>query len=176
GISGTLAQVAVTYLGQMSNSFSIAVTQVSPNFFTANQQGWGQAAAINAKDGTLNTALNPVKVGDYISLFATGEGQTAPGGLDGKVGGSTPAIPLLPVYVTVGRTPAQVQYAGSVPGQVAGLMQVNVKIPNGVQPGGYVPVAIQMGEASSADTVWIAISTNYGPCRVYTSLLVLVQL
>src|SRR5262249_17508820 len=45
GISGTIAQVAVTYQGDTSNSFPIPVTQASPNFFTANQQGWGQAAA-----------------------------------------------------------------------------------------------------------------------------------
>jgi uncharacterized protein (TIGR03437 family) len=160
-ISGILAQVAVTYQDHVSNSFSIAVTTASPSFFTFNQQGWGQAAAINAKDGTVNTAANPTKVGDYVSLFATGEGQTMPGGVDGQLGGSTPPAPLLAVHVTVGGMPAAIQYAGGVPGQVAGLMQVNVRIPDGVQPGGYVPVVIQEGEAGSTpDVVWIAVSGN----------------
>jgi uncharacterized protein (TIGR03437 family) len=161
GISGILAQVSVTYQGQVSNSLSVAVTAASPSFFTANQQGWGQAAAINARDGSLNTAANPLKIGDYVSLFATGEGQTSPGGVDGKLGGSTPSSPVLPVTVTVGGIRAEVQYAGSISGQVAGLMQVNVRIPDGVQPSGYVPVVISMGEAGSAfDTVWIAVSGN----------------
>jgi uncharacterized protein (TIGR03437 family) len=105
--------------------------------------------------------LNPAKIGDYISLFATGEGQTSPAGVDGKLAGFTPTYPILAVYVTVGGIPAQIQYAGSVVGQVAGLMQVNVKIPNGVQPGGYVPVVISMGDAGSvANSVWVAISPN----------------
>jgi uncharacterized protein (TIGR03437 family) len=161
GISGILAQVAVTYEGHVSNSFNVAVTAASPSFFTVNQQGWGQAAATNAANGSVNTAANPVKVGEYISLFVTGEGQTSPGGVDGKLGGSAPATPLLPVTVTIGGIRAMVQYAGSVAGQVAGLMQVNVKIPDGVQPGGYVPIVIQMGEAGGApDVVWIAVSGN----------------
>ena len=43
-------------------------------------------------------------------------------------------------------------------GQVAGLMQVNIRIPNGVQPGGCVPVVLQVGDASTpSDAVWIAV-------------------
>jgi uncharacterized protein (TIGR03437 family) len=49
------------------------------------------------------------------------------------------------VSVTVGGIPATIQYAGGAPGQVAGLMQVNVQIPGGVQPGGYVPVVPASG-------------------------------
>jgi uncharacterized protein (TIGR03437 family) len=78
--------------------------------------------------------------------------------VDGKLGGSTP---LLPVKVTIGGIPASVQYAGGAPGQVAGLIQVNVQIPNGVQPGGYVPVVLQVGDASTTPgAVWIAVSGN----------------
>ena len=84
----------------------------------------------------LNCLLT-VKVGAFISLYATGEGQTSPAGLDGKVDASTPPKPVLPVTVTIGGIPSFVQYAGGVPGQIAGLMQVNVQIPSGVQPGGY---------------------------------------
>lgn len=40
-------------------------------------------------------------------------------------------------------------------------MQVNVMIPDGVQPGGYVPVVLQVGNASTpSDAVWIAVSGN----------------
>jgi uncharacterized protein (TIGR03437 family) len=161
GIGGTTARVTVSYQGRTSSDFTVGVAPTSPSIFTVNQQGWGQAAAINAKDGTVNAATNPLKVGDYISLFATGEGQTWPGEVDGRLGGSTPVNPLLPVAVTIGGIAATVQYAGSVQGQVAGLMQVNVRIPDGVQPGGYVPVVLQVGDVSSApDTVSIAVSAN----------------
>ena len=51
--------------------------------------------------------------------------------------------------------------AGSVPGRIAGLMQVNVRIPSGVEPGGYVPVVLQVGKTSTtSDAVWLAVSAN----------------
>ena len=95
--SGSTARVSVTYQGQVSADFTVPVATAAPNLFTLNQAGWGQAAAINAADGTVNTPANPVKIGGYISLYATGEGQTAPAGVDGKLGGSTATHPVLPV-------------------------------------------------------------------------------
>ncbi|MBZ5617725.1 MAG: hypothetical protein LAQ69_03160 [Acidobacteriia bacterium] len=155
---GSTARMSVTYQGQVSADFTVPMATTAPNLFTSNQAGWGQAAAINAVDGTVNSTVNPVKLGDYISLYATGEGQTIPARVDGKLS-STSARPVLPVGVTVGGIPAFVQYAGGSPGQVAGLMQVNVQIPNGVQPGGYVPVVLQVGDASTTPgAVWVAVS------------------
>jgi trimeric autotransporter adhesin len=148
-VTGTTAQVTVAYQGEVSASFTVPVTTSAPSLFTLNQTGAGQAAAINAMDGTANTAVNPVKIGGYISLYATGEGQTTPTG------------PVLAVRVTVGGMPATVQYAGPAPGQAAGLMQVNIQIPSGVQPGGYVPVVLQVGDASTTPgAVWVAVSGN----------------
>ena len=93
-------------------------------------------------DGTINTAVNSVPIGGFISLYATGWSD-----------------PKLPVIVTVGGIPATVQYAGQAPGQPPGLMQINVQIPNGVQPGGYAPVVLTVGDASSINgAVWIAVS------------------
>jgi uncharacterized protein (TIGR03437 family) len=159
-VTGTTAQVTVAYQGQVSAAFSVPAVASAPSLFALNQTGAGQAAAINAVDGTANSAANPVKIGAFISLYATGEGQTAPGGVDGKLG-SAPTRPVLAVSVTVGGIPAFVPYAGGAPGQVAGLMQVNVQIPNGVQPGGYVPVVLQVGDASTTlGAVWVAVSGN----------------
>ena len=148
-VSGTTAPVTATYQGQVSDAFTVPVAASAPSIFTLNQTGAGQAAAINAVDGTVNTAANPVRIGGFVSLYATGEGQTEP---------TTPPRPVLPVRVTVGGVPATVQYAGSTPDQVAGLMQVNVQIPSSVQPGGYVPVVLQVGDRSSSPAVWIAVA------------------
>ncbi len=102
-----------------------------------------------------------MKIDGSVSLYATGEGQTAPAGVDGKLAGSTAPHPLLPVSVTVGGIQAPVQYQCGAPGEVAGLMQVNVQIPSGVRPGGYVPVVLQVGDGSSTPgAVWIAVSGN----------------
>ena len=65
--------------------------------------------------------------------------------------------PILPVGDR--RRPAP-QFAGGAPGQVAGLAQINVQIPPGVQPGGYVPVAMKVGDQTSGPAVWIAVSGN----------------
>jgi uncharacterized protein (TIGR03437 family) len=160
-IGGSQARVTVTYQGSASADFTIPVASTAPGVFTANQAGWGQAAAINAVDGTVNSPANPVKIGAFVSLYATGEGQTTPNGTDGKLAGSTPSLPNRPVTAVVGGIPATVQYAGSAPGQVAGLMQVNVQIPSGVSPGGYVPVVLQVGDSSTTPgAVWIAVSEN----------------
>jgi uncharacterized protein (TIGR03437 family) len=127
--------------------------------FSYNGTGAGQAAAINDVDGTVNTAANPVKIGAYISFYETGEGQTTPAGVDGKIATVSLPTPNLPVTATVGGLPAVVQYKGAVPGAVAGLMQVNVQIPAGVIPGGYVPVVLSVGNASTvSDAIWIAVS------------------
>jgi uncharacterized protein (TIGR03437 family) len=159
-LRGTTAQVTVTYQGETSNSFTVPVAASAPSIFTSNRTGAGQAAAINAVDRTGNTAANPVKIGSFVTLYATGEGKTDPAGTDGRLSGSTPARPVLPVRATVGGIPATVQYAGGTPGQVAGLMQVNVQIPDGVQPGGYVLVVLQVGDRTSGPAVWIAVSRN----------------
>jgi uncharacterized protein (TIGR03437 family) len=159
-ITGATAQVTVTYLGQASAPHAVPVMPSSPGVFTLNQTGTGQGAAVNAVDGTANTAANPVKIGDYISLFATGEGQTAPAGVDGKLSGPTPPRPPVTISATVGGLPATLQYAGGVPGQVAGLMQVNVQIPSGVQPGGYVPVILIVADRSSSPAVWISVAAK----------------
>jgi trimeric autotransporter adhesin len=152
------ALLTVTYNGATSPASSLAVTPSAPGLFTANQTGAGQLAAINAVDETINSAANPAKVGAYVSLYATGGGQTSPPGVDGKLTGTAPA---LPVSATVGGVPAPVQYAAGAPGQVAGLMQINVQIPNALQPGGYVPIVLKIGDAATApDSVWIAVAGN----------------
>ena len=133
----------------------------APSFFSLTGTGAGQAAAVNV-DRSINDAAHPVKIGGYVSLDATGEGQTSPTGVDGKLASTQPyPQPLLPVSVTIGGLPATFTYAGAAPTEVAGLLQVVVQIPQGVQPGGYVPVVLKIGTASTvAGAAWIAVSAN----------------
>jgi uncharacterized protein (TIGR03437 family) len=119
----------------------------------------GQAAAVNYVDGTVNTAANPVKIGGFIELYATGEGQASPAGVDGKLAGLPLPAPNLPVSVTVGGVNALLQYYGAAYGEVAGLMQVNVQIPACVATGGYVPVVLKVGNSSTVSgALWISVS------------------
>jgi uncharacterized protein (TIGR03437 family) len=156
GVSGFSVQVRVTYQGA-STDFNILVTPAAPRLFTANETGAGQAAAVNL-DGTINSPARPVKIGGYISFYVTGEGQTSPAGVDGKLAGIVLPHPTLPVTATIGGVDAAVTYAGAARGEVAGVMQVNVIVPDTVPPGGYVPVSVRVGAAESQPGVTIAVS------------------
>jgi uncharacterized protein (TIGR03437 family) len=157
-VSGkTSTQVQVTYQGQTSNTASIAVSAVLPGIFTNNSSGSGQGTVLN-QDGSVNLSNNPASVGSYVSVYATGEGQTNPGGIDGKPASAPAPAPVAqPVTATVGGIAAVVQYAGGSPGSVAGLLQVNLQIPQGVAAGNAVPVVINVGGQHSQGNVTLAI-------------------
>jgi len=57
--------------------------------------------------------------------------------------------------VTIGGVSAQVLYAGGAPGQIAGLMQVNVVAPSGLS--GAVPVVLTVGGLPSQPGVTVAV-------------------
>jgi uncharacterized protein (TIGR03437 family) len=61
------------------------------------------------------------------------------------------------VTATVGGQNATVVYAGGAPGEVAGLMQVNVVIPAGIQTGNAVPVVLRVGSVFSQAGVTVAV-------------------
>jgi uncharacterized protein (TIGR03437 family) len=152
------ADMQVSYQGHTTNPMPVLIVASSPALFTLNASGQGQAAAVN-QDGTINRPSNPAPAGSYISLYATGEGATSPAGVDGKLATAPLPSPILPVNVTVADQPATVQYAGAAPGEVAGVMQVNIQIPAGT-PSGNVPVALTIGTAASQSGVTIAVSAN----------------
>jgi uncharacterized protein (TIGR03437 family) len=107
------------------------------------------------QDGTVNSATNPAARGTVIAIYATGEGQTSPAGVTGGVTHS-PNSTVQPVSVTIGAVAATVQYAGSAPGEVGGLLQVNVVVPQTVSPGGQ-PVVLKIGCGSSQAGVTISV-------------------
>jgi uncharacterized protein (TIGR03437 family) len=156
-VSGSNAQVTVTYQGQTTAPVSVPIAPSAPGIFTLDSTGKGAAAVVN-QDGSINTAATPAKIGDYISIFATGEGQTTPPGVDGKIT-TTASLPQpnLPVSVTIGGQTVQPQYAGGAPSEVAGALQVNVQIPTGIQTGNAVPVVLKVGNASSQAGVTISV-------------------
>jgi len=160
GVSGVKAQMVVTYQEQTSVTADVAVSPSAPGLFTLDSSGIGQAAAIN-QNGSINSASSPAPIGSFISLYATGEGQTSPAGVDGKLAAMPLPGPALPVLAEIDGyliDASFVQYAGAAPGEIAGLMQINVQIPAGFQPGTAVRIAIWVGNASSQEGVTIALS------------------
>jgi trimeric autotransporter adhesin len=162
-LTGTSAQVYVSYQGLISAPLSVSVAPAVPALFTANDSGTGQAAAVN-QSGSYNNGASPANSGQYVSLYATGFGQTDPPGQDGAFTMAPPAgvlpLPVLqPVTVTIGGKPASSNYAGGAPGIVQGVMQINAQIPSGL-PAGNAAVVVTVGNMQTQAGVTVAVSGN----------------
>ena len=146
----------VEYLGIATVSQTVRVIDSSPGIFVANASGQG---AILNQDTSPNSSKNPAAAGSVISIFATGEGQTDPLGMDGVLNANALPLPKpeLKVSVEINGEPAEVTYAGGAPGQVAGMLQVNARIPADVPAGATVPITITVGAATSQSGVTLAV-------------------
>jgi uncharacterized protein (TIGR03437 family) len=149
-------QVLVKYLGVASNAVTVRVIDSAPAIFVTDATG--QGAIIN-QDNTVNSTQNGAAPLSVVSIYATGEGQTNPAGVDGSIAGSSLPLPkpLLPVTVQIGGLPAEVTYAGAAPSLPAGVFQVNARIPAGVVRGTSAAVSVAVGTASSQAGVTVAI-------------------
>ena len=152
----TTTAMVVQFNNVSSTTMSLNVAATNPGIFTANSSGSGQGAITNANYTLANTA-NPAPRGGAILIYATGEGQTNPAGVTGSVIGTNLKNPVAPVTVTIGGQSAQVLYAGSAPGDVSGVFQVNAVVPSNITPGSAVPVVVTVGSASSQSNVTIAV-------------------
>jgi uncharacterized protein (TIGR03437 family) len=159
------ANVLVKYLGQTSNGVLMNVATTVPGVFTFNSSGTGEGAILNS-DLSVNSAANPVNPaarGDTVVLYLTGEGETSPGGVTGKVttvdltpGHPLTPAPLLPISVTIGGQPAQWNFAGEAPGFVSGVLQLNVVVPVNIAAGDQ-PVVVTIGGIPSQQGVTISL-------------------
>jgi uncharacterized protein (TIGR03437 family) len=147
-------QVVVVYQGVRTQGFTIQTGAAAPGIFTATQNGRGQGAILN-QDNSLNSQAIPAARGSIVQVFATGEGLTDPLAGTGSVT-HTLHTPTARVTATIGGAPADVVFAGSAPEAVAGLLQVNVRIPQSATSGD-VPITITVGTATSQPGATVAI-------------------
>lgn len=151
-----VTQVQVEYDGVWSNTILIPVVESRPALFTTDGSGRGQGIFLN-QNGTANSAANPAAKGSVVVLFGTGAGQYTRAMEDGEFIVDASARPLLPVTAFVGGMPAEVLYAGGAPNMIAGIFQVNVRIPDAVPAGAAVPVVVRAGPNDSQGGVTLAI-------------------
>ncbi|MEO8097164.1 MAG: hypothetical protein ABI811_05640 [Acidobacteriota bacterium] len=111
GVTAPSTQLKVVYQGKTTNTVTVPVVASSPGIF-----------AITNQNGSVNTAANPASAGSVLVLYATGEGQTLPAGVDGNVSNAVYPKPILPVTVQIGGRVSEVQYAGAAPGFVSGVL------------------------------------------------------
>ena len=150
----TSAQFQILYQGAPVVNIQVSLVDASPAIFTLNS-GTGSAVAVK-EDGSINSDQNPAARGSIVVLYATGEGQTTPGGVTGRAAEAPLGAPRLPVSLTIAGISAEILYAGSAPGFV-GLMQINARIPAGFVPPGDLPVVLRVGPYQSPAGVTLAV-------------------
>ena len=151
---GTRPKIQVLSAGVAGNE--LGTSRVYPagiSLFRMDASPGGQAAALN-EDGTLNSPKNPAKKRSRVVLFGTGGGPTIPPSTAGEV---TPLLPRSLQYGAqvqvrvaspiVSGLMATVEYAGAAPGLVAGVTQINIKLPDVIPdvegyPRGTVPLLV----------------------------------
>lgn len=152
--SASQASVQVSSGGLLSTPQTFPILPSAPGIFTGQSSGSGQAAILN-QDSSINADSNPAAPGSIVSIYATGGGQTSPPQSTGVLAPGAASLNAA-VTATIGGQPATVLYAGQAPGEVAGVMQVNVQIPAST-PTGDIPIAITAGGASSQLTTTLAV-------------------
>ena len=154
----TSTQVQVNYQNGVSNTMTVPVHAATPAIFSLDATGIGPGAILN-QDTSVNSTGNPAARLSVIALYCTGGGVTTPASADGEVIGG--ALRYLAqqsaVTVTIGGVNAAVQYAGAVPGAVAGLTQINVKVPGGLSPALALPVIVKIGDFTSTGSVTVSV-------------------
>jgi len=143
----TTASVVVTYNGTPSSTFTVNVAATAPGLFTLNESGTGEVVAVNS-DSSINGSSNAAARGTPVLLYATGQGQTDPPGVDGIITTEFVQTPTAPVSLMIGGQPATVIYAGSAAGEVAGVMVIEAIVPANASTGA-APVVLTVGSANS---------------------------
>lgn len=125
-VTSNPAAVVVTTGEGASAAYNIRLEAKAPALFTMNNSGSGAPLIFNAVTWQPAPAIDTTKP---VILMATGLGQTTPPGSSTAGGSSTPPfneIDKTQLKVNIGETPAEVQWAGLMPG-FPGIYQINVK-------------------------------------------------
>jgi len=160
----TSTRVQISYRNLRSDAIEYRILDANPGIFTQDSTGRGLGSILN-QNSTVNTAAAPAKRGEIISIYATGEGQVRPAGSDGRItSGSVDSLPrpigTVAVKLNGVAVPAaNITYAGSAPGLVAGAMQINVRIPTNlnITAAAQVPVDVSVDGAPSQPGVTVAV-------------------
>ena len=132
---GSFLDIQVTSGGTVSNIVKAYSGTTSPGFFTLPPGGVGNGAILHA-DFTVVSPANPAKAGETVQMYLSGLGPVNSTVAAGAAGPTNPLANLKNLLggVFIDGTQAQISYQGLAP-QLAGLYQVNVKIPAGLSTG-----------------------------------------
>jgi uncharacterized protein (TIGR03437 family) len=113
------ANVTVESNGRRSNSVRMGV-RAGPDV---------QILSVINPDGTSNGGDHPANRGDVVVFYVSGLGETKPLSIDGLVNTPPLPVPIASLTVAVTGTIVKPEFVGAAPGQIAGIVQVNVRLP-----------------------------------------------
>jgi uncharacterized protein (TIGR03437 family) len=147
-------QVLKVSTGQLLAASPVPMNTVSPAIFVGASAGVGvKLGAVTNQDGTPNDATHPAKRGEYISIYATGQGVVSSPPADGDIPRNGLVASQTFPRVIIGtdytdQIPLQGSELRSIPGvdnnfisfsglspSLPGVWQINVRIPLATAPG-----------------------------------------
>jgi uncharacterized protein (TIGR03437 family) len=125
----------------------VSYPNAPPGIFQNSQTG--MAAAVN-QDGTVNSFANAARPGSIVAVFVAGAGANY--FADGAI------VPLQiytypgPVYALTGSRSMEVDFAGDAPGMVAGVMQINFRVPDSQPVAGILDFWLEIAGVNSPES------------------------
>ncbi len=141
------ASIVLSFGGQTTAALTVPVGPSAPGLVTSNGSGLGQLLAMNS-DGSVNSAKNPARLGQPLSIFTTGAGQTTPASKTGAIQETTAVSVSMPVWVYIGGLPANFVTTSGVAGSLTDNVSIQCIIPNEIVPG-QTSVSITVGSGNS---------------------------
>ena len=130
--------VEVERQGRRTAPVTLSVAQADPAIFAATPYGRGNAQARNA-DGAVNGPEHPAARGSLVTLYTTGFPVGNP-----------------PIEAHIAGQPADI-VSTQVSAIRAGTMEVQIRVPNTVDPAPFQPVVLHVGNLFSQPGVGLAI-------------------
>jgi uncharacterized protein (TIGR03437 family) len=105
------------------------------------------------EDGTLNSEKNPAPQGSIVTIYATGLNNTQPALVTGAIApGAAPLAVQAELQVgSTGFGQGEITYAGAAPGFVAGLTQINFRLPASIFHG-FTDLYLSMSDSFISQT------------------------
>jgi uncharacterized protein (TIGR03437 family) len=134
GVRGRSTVAVVVRRGpDSSDPVTVPLLTEQPAIFTS--AGSTLAVVVRNADYSLVTEQTPLAPGEYVFLYATGIGSATN---EPPTGAAAPSSPLAmargQIEATLNGLPCEIPFAGLAPG-FAGVYQINLRIPQGAQPG-----------------------------------------
>jgi uncharacterized protein (TIGR03437 family) len=146
-------RMSVEYTGAVVGPVILPVRSALPGIF---RLGATEQAVILNEDGTVNTPDQPAARGSIVTFWITGFGQYEAAATDGAITSDLSNV-RLPVTLSFQDQRAELLYSGSAPGMVAGVAQVNARVPASAPASLRVPVNLTAGSETSQSSAYISL-------------------